>query len=88
LPRNLEINAGNIGQNVDCPGIAPETKEAIPVREVLCADTLKCRAKFSERRKRSLSIGRVGFDEKVEVLRKAGLRVMTAKPPTIRYLTP
>jgi hypothetical protein len=75
LPCGLKIDAGDVGKNIEATWIASETKEIAALCEILREDTLKCCSEFGEGRIGRLRIGRVRLCEKVEVPRKAGLRV-------------
>ena len=55
--------------------IASKTKETAALREVFRADASERCAEIGEGGIRRLRVREVGFDEKVDVLRKAGLSV-------------
>jgi hypothetical protein len=89
FPCGVKIDARKVGENIEASRIAAKTKEAAAVCEFLRANAFERCAKFGKRIIHRLRINEVCFYEKVDVLRKAGLRMkITAYPPTIRYLTP
>lgn len=75
VPCRVEIDAGNVGKNIEAVRITSKTKETAALREVFRANALERRAELGEGGIRRLRIREVCFDEKVDVLRKAGLSV-------------
>jgi hypothetical protein len=75
LPCCVKINARKVGENIEASWIAPKTKEAVAVCKFLRTNALERYAEFGQRRIRRLRVHRVCFYEKIDVVRKAGLRV-------------
>jgi len=75
FPGLIEIDAGNIRENIDSMRILSETEETAPLGEVLRSKIPEGRAERGERGVRGLCVGGVRFDEKVDVPGEAGLCV-------------
>jgi hypothetical protein len=73
--RRVEIDARKVGEDVEALWVASKTKEGVAIGEVLRTNALQWGAELSESTVGRLSVGRIGFDEKVDVLRKTGLCV-------------
>jgi hypothetical protein len=75
FPCGVKINARQVGENIEASRIASKTKEAAAIGEFFRANAFERCAKRGKRGIGCLCVRRVCFYEKVDVLRKAGLRV-------------
>src|SRR5277367_5145047 len=75
LPRSIEIDALNIGKNIDAARVTSESKETVAVGEVFREDVLERCAEIRESGVHCSCIRGIALYEKVDVFRKAGLRV-------------
>ncbi len=66
---------GMLGKNIEAMRVNPKAKAATAVREVFRAHPLKWSPETRKRSKRRRRILGVRLDEKVQILRKTGLRM-------------
>ena len=75
FPCAVKINAVDAGKNINRARLPAETYEVAGLREVFDPDIIEWRTKAGQRRKRGSRVGCVCFNEQVDILGGAGLRM-------------
>ena len=75
FPCSVEIDSWNIGKHFNSAGVVSDAKKAAAIGEILRTDVLERRAKCGQRCVRGLCVGRVRFNEQINVLFRARLGV-------------
>jgi len=75
FPCRVKIDARKIGKNIEAARVAPKTKKAAAVGKFLRSNALERCTELGKRIVCRLRISGVSFYEKVDVLRKARLRM-------------
>ena len=73
LPRGIEIDPWNVGENVDAARLMPETEKVVSIFKVLGPDLAEGETKLRKGGIGSLSICRIGLNQEIEIFRRPGL---------------
>jgi len=75
LPCRVEVNAGDVGQDVNADWLPPHAEERTGFGEVGGGHVMQGRAELGQRRENLSRVRGIGLDEDVEVFGRARLRV-------------